>query len=84
MMRDTDQSSSKEIDTFDATIPFPSGNQEEVFTGNRGIGTITLSYDIICIEPDACSTTAASLESIGVCMCVCMCVGVYTPLYEKV
>ena len=54
-----------EIDTFDITVNFPSGNQEQVFTGNRGIANITLTYDLTCIEPDACTTAVASSEVIG-------------------
>ena len=57
-----------EIDTFDITVNFPSDNQEQVFTGNRGIATITLTYDLICIEPDACTTAVASSEVIGTCI----------------
>ena len=56
-----------EIDTFDITVNFPSDHQEHFFTGNRGIATITLTYDLICIEPDACNTTFASSELIGTC-----------------
>ena len=56
-----------EIDTFDITATFPSDNEEQVFTGNRGIANITLTYDLTCIEPDACNTTAASSELIGTC-----------------
>ena len=58
----------REIDTFDITATFPSGNQEQVFTGNRGIATITLTYDIICIEPSACNSTVVSSDSIGIYM----------------
>ena len=65
MMRDEDGRSYREIDTFQITIPFASDNQEQVFTGNRGIATITLSYDTICIEPDTCTTTVTSSELIG-------------------
>ena len=66
-MRENDGSSlfDDEIDTFDITVTFPSDNQEQVFTGNRGIATITLKYDLICIEPNACNTTVASSELIG-------------------
>ena len=52
-----------EIDTFDITVNFPSDNQEQVFTGNRGIANITLTYDLICVESDTYETTVAS--SIG-------------------
>ena len=55
------------IDTFNITATFHSDNQEQVFTGNRGIATITLTYDLICIEPDACNSTVASSELIGIC-----------------
>ena len=67
MMRDEQGKSFNEIDKFQITIPIPSGNQEEVFTGERGIANITLSYDIICIEPNACTTTVTSSELIGTC-----------------
>ena len=69
-MRDDDGggSSDDEIDTFDITVNFPSDNQEQVFTGNRGIATITLTYDLICIESDACTTAVASSEVIGTCI----------------
>ena len=44
-MREDDVSSSDdEIDTFDIMATFLSDNQEQVFTGNRGISTITLTY----------------------------------------
>ena len=66
-MRDVVGTSYNDIDNFDITIPFSSNNQEEVFTGERGIANITLKYDIICIEPDACPTSYAS-ELIGICM----------------
>ena len=65
MMKDDAANSIDEIDNFDITIPFPSGNQEEIFTGNRGIAKITLRYDIICIEPDISTTTITSSELIG-------------------
>ena len=65
-MRDYDGSSYREIDTFDITATFPSDNQEQVFTGSKDIGTITLTYDLICIEPDACTTAVASSEIIGI------------------
>ena len=68
-MRDRDGGSSfREIDTFDIMATFPSDNQEQVFTGNRGIGKITLTFDIICIEPDASTTAVASSEVIGTCI----------------
>ena len=67
-MRDDDGDSYREIDTFDITATFPSDNQEQVFTGNRGIASITLTYDLICIEPDACTTAVASSEVIGTCI----------------
>ena len=66
MMRDEDGNSFDEIDNFQIIIPFPSGNnQEEVFIGNRGIANITLSYDIVCIEPNTCTTAVTSSELIG-------------------
>ena len=64
-MRDNDGTSLDEIDNFDITIPFPSGNQEETFTGNSGIANITLRYEITCTEPDACTTTITSSDLIG-------------------
>ena len=65
-MRDRDGGSSfREIDTFDIMATFPSDNQEQVFTGNRGIATITLTYNLTGIEPDACNTAVASSEVIG-------------------
>ena len=69
-MRDSDDGSNlpdDEIDTFSITATFPSDNKEQVFTGNRGLATITLTYDLICIEPDACNSTVASTELIGTC-----------------
>ena len=67
-MRDYDGFFSTEIDSFDIMATFPSDNQEQVFTGNRGIANITLTYDLICIEPDACNTTVASSSGlIGTC-----------------
>ena len=66
---DANDGSFKEIDTFDITATFPSDNQEQVFTGNRGIATITLTYDIICIEPDACNTDVVSSGLIGTSTC---------------
>ena len=68
MMRDDDGNSFREIDTFDITATFPSDNQEQVFTGNRGIATITLTYDLTCIEPDACNTAVASSDVTGTCI----------------
>ena len=65
VMRDDDGSSFREIDTFEIMVPFPSGNQEEVFTGNKGIANITLSYDIIFVEHDVCTPTVTSSKSIG-------------------
>ena len=65
MMWDDDGNSFDEIDNFQIAIPFPSGNQKEVFTGNRSIANITLSNDIVCIEPNACTTTVTSSELIG-------------------
>ena len=67
MWDNDDGSSDDEIDTFDITVNFPSDNQEQVFTGNRGIATITLTYDLTCIELDACNTNVASSELIGTC-----------------
>ena len=64
-MRDLAVSTFDEIDTFDITATFPSDNQDKVYTGNRGIANITLSYDIVCIEPDACNKVVASSELIG-------------------
>ena len=64
-MRDKDGSSFEEIDNFNITIPFSSGNQEETFTGNSGIAKITLRYDIHCIEPDVCTTTITSSDLLG-------------------
>ena len=70
-MRDTDIAINSvhddEIDTFDITVNFPSDNQEQVFTGNRGIATITLTYNLTCIEPNANNTAVASSELIGTC-----------------
>ena len=63
-MGDEDGNSFDEIDNFQITIPFPSGNQKEIIVGNRGIATITLSYDIICMEPNATTTTVTSFELI--------------------
>ena len=68
-MREQDTISFKEIDTFDITATFPSDNQERVFTGNRDIAAIILTYDLICIEPNASNTTVASSELIGTCTC---------------
>ena len=65
----SDSTNLKEIDTFDITATFPSDNQEHVFTGNSGIATITLTYDIICIEPDACNTADVSSDLIGTVFC---------------
>ena len=66
MMRDEEGDDSfHEIDKFQIEIPIPSGIQKEVFTGNSGIANITLSYDIICIEPNACTTTVSSSELTG-------------------
>ena len=65
VMRDDDGSCFREIDTFDITAAFPSDNEHPVFTGNRGIANITLTYDLICIESDACNTTVASSDFIG-------------------
>ena len=61
-----------EIDTFDITVNFPSDNQEHIFTGNRGIATITLTYDLTCFEPDPCNTTVVSSELIGTCIYICI------------
>ena len=69
-MRDYAGSSFYEIDNFDVTIPFPSGNQVEIFTGNRGIASITMSYNIICTEPDSCTTNVPSSELIGTCISI--------------
>ena len=55
-MRDNDGDLFREIDTFDITATFPSDNQEQVITGNRGIATITLTYDLTCIEPGTYET----------------------------
>ena len=67
-MRNDDGDSYREIDTFNITVNFPSDNQEQVFTGKRGIATITLTYNLICVEPDACTTAVASSEVIGTCL----------------
>ena len=67
-MRDDDGNSVREIDTFDITATFPSDNQEQVSTGNRGIASITLTYDLICIDVDAYNTTVASSDVIGTCI----------------
>ena len=66
---DANDGSFKEIDTLDITATFPSDNQEHVFTGNRGVANITLTYDIICIKPDTCTTTVVSSDLIGTCTC---------------
>ena len=66
-MRDSDGGTFTEIDTFDIMATFLSDNQEQVFTGNRGIASITLTYDLICIEPDACIAAVALSEAIGTC-----------------
>ena len=67
-MREYDGDEFREIDTFDITATFTSDNQEQVFTGNRGIANITLKYNLICIVPDACTTAVASSEVIGTCI----------------
>ena len=69
-MRDNDEIGFEVIDTFNITATFPSGNQEQVFTGNLGIANITLTYDIICFEPDACNTVVALPDVIGTCTCI--------------
>ena len=66
---DANDGSFKEIDTFDITATFPSDNQEHVFTGRSGVANITLTYDIICIDPDACNTTVVLPDLIGTCTC---------------
>ena len=68
VMRDDDGSCFREIDTFDITATFPSNNEDPVFTGSRGIANITLTYDLICIEPDAFNTTVAASDLIGTCV----------------
>ena len=68
VMRDDDRSSFSEIDTFDITATFPSDNQEQVFIGNRDIATITLTFDLICTEPEPCNTAVASADVIGACI----------------
>ena len=65
---DDDDHSFREIDTFDITVTFSSDNQQQVFTGNRGIANITLTYELRCIEPDACTTALASSEVTGTCI----------------
>ena len=62
MMRDApgDSIYDNEIDDFNAVVPFPLGNYEEVLSGNNGIGAITLRYGLICIEPDPCSVSLPS------------------------
>ena len=55
-----------EIATFNVMVPFPSGDHEEVFFGNKGIGTITLRYDIICVEPDPCNIQLLSSDMTGI------------------
>ena len=56
------------IDNFDITIPFSSGNEEEVLTGDEGVASITLKYTINCIEPDACTTSVTASDLIGTCI----------------
>ena len=65
-MKDYDGSSSKEIDTFAITVPFPTGIQEQEYIGDRGIANITLSSYFLCIVPDACNSAAVSLQSTGI------------------
>ena len=65
-MRDEDMNSYREIDTFSTTLPFSSGNQEQDFIGNRGIAKITLNYDVICFEHDACTSTITSTGLKGI------------------
>ena len=72
VMRDDDKSSFREIDTFDITATFPFNNQPKVFTGNRGIASITLTYDLFCIEPDACTTAVASSDIISTGKYICI------------
>ena len=48
-MKDKGSNSGQEIDTFAITVDFPPGIEEQEFNGSRGIATITLSADIICI-----------------------------------
>ena len=64
-MRDDDGSSFQVIDTFGITATFPSDNQEQVFTGYKGIANITLTYDLVCIDPDACNAAVASSDIMG-------------------
>ena len=64
-MRDDDGGPFQVIDTFNINATFPSDNQEQVFTGNKGIATITLTYDLTCIDPDACNAAVASSSIIG-------------------
>ena len=66
-MRNSDAESFTEIDRFHIMVTFPSANQEQVFTGNKGIANITLTYDLTCIEPDTCTTDVALSEVIGTC-----------------
>ena len=43
-----------EIDRFVIPLNFPPGAQEQMFVGQRAVATITLSADIVCLEPDIC------------------------------
>ena len=72
-MKDVQSISFQEIDTFEIALPFPSDIEEKAYTGNRGIGNITLSTDIKCIEPNACN----SPESSGT-IYTCTCSYIYT------
>ena len=66
-MRDDDGGSFQVIDSFSINAAFPSDNQEQVFTGYKGIANISLIYDLVCIDPDACNAAVASSDIIGTC-----------------
>ena len=68
MREDAGCGSFHEIDTFNINATFPSDNQEQVFIGKRGIATITLTFELICIDPDACNAVVPSSDVIGTCI----------------
>ena len=65
LMKDHERNFDDEIDNFTITFPFPSGIQEQEYTGAKGIANITLSSDIMFFDPNACSSTAVSSQLTG-------------------
>ena len=64
-MRDDNAHRFWDIDLFNVELPIASESQHQVYTGENGIASITLSHELQCVVPDNCNTYDTSANLIG-------------------